>query len=256
MTTEIIEAQPRDLIAEPATLPAANSPMGMMLAALGQGATLEQVEKMMDLQERWEASEARKAHVEAMTAFKAEPITIIKGKRVTFGDTSYSHAELSDVTEAIGPAMAKHGLGFRWDVHQAGDGRISVDCIITHVRGHSEIVTMSAAPDGSGKKNPIQQSASTVTYLQRYTLLAATGLSTRGQDDDGIAAGAALADGWLQSVEEAATLDALERVLKDGTQELSKQKGAGAVENYRAFMAAVQIRNKAIKAANKGAGNA
>ena len=33
-----------------------NSPAGMMMAALDRGATLEQVEKMMDLQERWEAN--------------------------------------------------------------------------------------------------------------------------------------------------------------------------------------------------------
>ena len=34
---------------------AANSPMGMMMAAMGQGASLEQAEKMMDLQDRWDS---------------------------------------------------------------------------------------------------------------------------------------------------------------------------------------------------------
>jgi hypothetical protein len=34
-------------------------------------------------------------------------------------------------------------------------------------------------------KNAIQQVASTTTYLQRYTLLAITGMSTKGMDDDG-----------------------------------------------------------------------
>ncbi|WP_080398455.1 ERF family protein [Burkholderia pseudomallei] len=51
--------------------------------------------------------------------------------------------------------------------------------------GHSKMVTMSGAPDNSGKKNAIQQAASTITYLQRYTLLAATGMSTKDDDDDG-----------------------------------------------------------------------
>lgn len=260
MTSEVIEMQGRALASEQAAMPPVNSPMGMMLAAVKSGATLDQVEKMMDLQERWEANEARKAYVAAMAAFKAEPITIIKAKQVSFttrdGDkTSYSHAELSDVTEAIGPAMAKHDLSFRWNVRQADDSRISVDCIITHVQGHSETVTMSGSPDASGKKNAIQQSASTVTYLQRYTLLAATGLSTKGQDDDGTAAGAALLDGWLEAIEQAEDVQSLDAVLKDGTKALSKQKGAGAVENYRAFMAAVQARNKALKAASKESGN-
>ena len=48
---------------------AANSPMGMMMAAMNQGASLEQVEKMMDLQDRWERKEAEKAYNAAFAAF-------------------------------------------------------------------------------------------------------------------------------------------------------------------------------------------
>ena len=52
---------------------AEQSPMGMMLSAMSQGASLEQIEKMMALQERWEAGEARKAYNTAFAAFKAAP---------------------------------------------------------------------------------------------------------------------------------------------------------------------------------------
>jgi hypothetical protein len=68
---------------------------------------------------------------------------------------------------------------------QQREGRVHVTCIVTHERGHSETVTMDAPPDSSGKKNSIQQIASATTYLQRYTLLAATGMATKGMDDDG-----------------------------------------------------------------------
>lgn len=173
----------RNVIAPSAT------PADLLRIAVESGADLDRLERLMELQARWEANEARKAFTVAMTAFKAEPIQIFKRKEVNFktrdGDTTnYMHAELSDVTEAIGPAMAKHQLSFRWDIKQ-GNGAITVDCIVTHVLGHSEMVTMVAPPDASGKKNVIQQAASTVTYLQRYTLLAATGMSTKGMDDDG-----------------------------------------------------------------------
>jgi len=46
-------------------------------------------------------------------------------------------------------------------------------------------VPMQSGPDQSGKKNNIQAIGSTTTYLQRYTLLAATGLATKEQDNDG-----------------------------------------------------------------------
>ena len=95
--------------------PAANSPMGMMLAAIQQGATLEQVEKMMDLQERWERTEAKKAYDAAFANFKAEAVRIVKGRKVTDGPLkNKSYAELHDVVDAVTPALSKHGLSSSW----------------------------------------------------------------------------------------------------------------------------------------------
>ena len=74
-----------------------------------------------------------------------------------------------------------------WSTGQT-DGSVTVTCHITHEAGHRESVTLSGPPDDSGKKNKIQQVGSTVTYLQRYTLLSSLGLATADQDDDGVAA--------------------------------------------------------------------
>ncbi|MGV4659111.1 ERF family protein [Burkholderia pseudomallei] len=187
-------AQPPAVTQQAAATPqrtalATATPGDLLRIAVENNADLDRLEKLMQLQERWEANEARKAFVTAMAAFKREPVEIYKRKRVGYetnngGFVGYKHAELSDVTDAIAPAMAKHGLSFDWDIHQ-GNGMITVDCVVTHVMGHSKTVTMSGAPDNSGKKNLIQQAASTITYLQRYTLLAATGMSTKDEDDDG-----------------------------------------------------------------------
>lgn len=166
-------------------LPTVTTPSHLLAMAVEQGADLDKLTKLMDLQERWESGEARKAFTVAMTGFKSEPMEILKKKNVSFSGTSYNHAELSDITEAIGPALSKHSLSYRWDIRQDSANSITVDCILTHIAGHSECVTMSAPPDDSGKKNKIQQIASSTTYLQRYTLLAVTGMSTKGMDDDG-----------------------------------------------------------------------
>lgn len=168
---------------------ALTTPGDLLRLAVQYGANIDQLERLLTLQQKHEEREAEKAFVEGMSAFKAEPIEIFKRKQVGYktreGEfVGYKHAELSDVTDAIAPAMARHGLSFCWDIHQDGN-QITVDCIVTHVLGHSKKVTMSGVPDNSGKKNAIQQVASTVTYLQRYTLLAVTGMSTKGQDDDG-----------------------------------------------------------------------
>jgi hypothetical protein len=174
---------PQQMVATPTT------PDTLLTLAIQSGAGMDVIEKFMDLRDRWEAGEARKKFTQAMSGFKAEAIEVLKRKLVEFttrgGDTTrYKHAELSDVVEGIAPALAKHELAYRWDVRQEGQA-ITVECILTHAAGHSERVVMTAGPDDSGSKNKIQQIASTVTYLQRYTLLAITGVATKGQDNDG-----------------------------------------------------------------------
>lgn len=169
------------------------TPSDLLRIAVEKGADLDRLERLMALQIQWEEREAKKAFTTAMSEFKAEPLNIFKRKQVGYttkeGDfVGYKHAELSDVTEVVCPAMARHGLSHRWNIEQTKD-RINVSCIVTHCLGHSESVTMDAAPDNSGKKNAIQSIASAVTYMQRYTLLAVTGMSTKGEDDDGEGAG-------------------------------------------------------------------
>ncbi len=123
-----------------------------------------------------------------MAEFKQNAPEIYKEKHVSFtgnnGTTSYNHATLGAICEIIVASLARFGFSHRWDTKQPDSGMIVVSCIITHSLGHSETTEMQAPPDNSGKKNGIQQIASTVTYCQRYTLLSACGLSTKDMPDD------------------------------------------------------------------------
>lgn len=157
-------------------------------AALREDFDVDKLQKLLDVKKDWEANEARKAFVAAMAAFKADAPTIVKDKRVEFSGTKYTHASIGNVVGVVCAALGRHGLSHRWDTKQE-NGLITVTCVITHQLGHSESVSLSGKPDDSGKKNAIQQTASTVSYLQRYTLLSATGLATIDQeDDDGVSA--------------------------------------------------------------------
>lgn len=165
---------------------AENSPAGLMLAAMRQGASLEQVEKMMALQERWEAGEARKAYNAAFAAFKAEAVHIVKNKQVTDGPLKgKSYAELFSVVDAITPALSRHGLSASWKLTRDEKDWIEVSCTLAHEKGHSESVAMGGPPDVGGAKNAIQARASTLSYLERYTLKAICGVAEGGEDDDG-----------------------------------------------------------------------
>ncbi len=146
------------------------------------------LKELLDVQERWEANQAKKAYVVAMSEFKAHPPEILKDKAVSYKQTHYKHSSLHNVTTKINAELSKHGLTASWVTSQ-DNGSVKVTCKITHVMGHSEETSLSAPPDATGSKNAIQAIGSTVTYLQRYTLLALTGLATCDQDDDGGGAG-------------------------------------------------------------------
>lgn len=164
------------------------TPSQMIQLAVAKGADLDKLEKLLNLQERWEKNEAKKAYNQAMSNFKANPPKIDKDREVSYGvgKAAYSHASLYNVTDKINSELSKHGLSASWTTRQ--NGAVIVTCKITHVKGHSEETVLSAGADTSGSKNAIQAIGSTITYLQRYTLLSLTGLATCGQDDDGKAA--------------------------------------------------------------------
>jgi hypothetical protein len=228
-----------------ATTPSgAVTPADLLRHALDSGADLDRLERLMELKERHEANEARKAYVADMAAFKLDPPEIVKDKLVGYknkdgSETGYRHATLGNVTGAIIEGLARHGFSHRWDTEQQG-ANIIVTCILTHKMGHSERTTLSGAKDDSGKKNSIQQVASTITYLQRYTLLAATGLATKDQDDDGASAelDTTLADNWIAKVKAAPTDADVVAVWNAGIVAIEKAKDQHAYKEFKEAVAA------------------
>lgn len=193
MTKGIIEL-PRESFSRPedrdmpAIVPPANAtPMSMLAVAVQRGMDVATISGLMALNKEWEANEARKAYAEALALFKADPPTVIKDKKNTQYDSMYT--TIGNLVNTINTALSKHGLSARWDIDQ--EKSIKVTCILTHRAGHSERVSMSGPADDSGKKNPLQQIKSTVTYLKIATFEAVTGTASADAnvDDDGNGSG-------------------------------------------------------------------
>ncbi|MBB04097.1 MAG: ERF family protein [Pseudooceanicola sp.] len=163
------------------------TPAQMLMVAVERGADMEKLEKLMDLQERWEAKESRKAFDNAIALARAEIKPIVKTAEVDFtsqkGRTNYKHETLDGIAQQIDPILSKFGLSYRFRSKQEGGG-LHVTCVVAHRDGHSEETTLFGPPDNSGNKNGYQAVGSAATYLQRYTLKLALGLSAT-KDDDG-----------------------------------------------------------------------
>lgn len=166
---------------------ASTTPDVLLQIAVEKGVDIDQLEKLMSLQERWNEQEAKKRFNEAVNQFQANKPDLIKGKKVDFktqtGRVSYNYNPLPKIQKAVDPVLSNYGLSYKWEQSTEG-GKIRITCIISHVEGHCEKTWLESDLDTSGKKNTIQSLGSTVTYLKRYTLENALGLSS-DEDDDG-----------------------------------------------------------------------
>jgi hypothetical protein len=157
--------------------------------ALTSGADIDKLERLLVMQQTWEAGQARKAFFQALSGFQSNLPPIKKTKEASFptrtGQMTYSYASLDDIAEAIRFSLKEYGLSYRFEQKFEPGGYIWVKCIVSHKDGHSEECSMPAMADTSGQKNIIQQIASSITYLRRYTLTGALGIATTDQDLDG-----------------------------------------------------------------------
>lgn len=165
-----------------------SNPMQMLALAVERGDSIEQLKQLMDLRDRWEATEAKKAYVEAFANFKRNMPDVIKDMLNKQYGSDYS--SLANLVNTVNRTLGEYGLNAAWKPDVQG-GVVAVTCILTHVGGHSETVTLIGPPDTSGQKNPLQQIKSTLTYLEGATFQAITGVVARSasKDDDGNGAG-------------------------------------------------------------------
>jgi hypothetical protein len=176
---------PADLMVVEQPQPTVDTPTGLLKIAVEQNFDIEKLERLMQLQREWDADQSRKAFFAALSKFQSEIPPITKSDRIDAGRAGKrKFATLGTINEAIRPYLYANGLSFRFGQTQSPQG-ITVACIVSHCDGHSEVTSLTAGADMSQGKNPIQSIGSTITYLERYTLVGALGLTTVDEDDDG-----------------------------------------------------------------------
>ena len=224
------------------------TPMQMLAIAVQQGADIAKLEKLMELQERWERNQGRKAFEAAVAEAKSELKPILKSREVDFTGntgkrTNYWYEDFAQIATQVDPVLSKHGLSYRHRAQQNAK-TLTVTCILAHRDGHHEETTLSADNDESGNKNSIQSVGSAATYLQRYTLKLALGLAAAKDND----ARGATKKPTLSS-DQIANLEAL--ISEVGTNKVNFLKWARAealedilMSNYTACVQALESKRK------------
>lgn len=157
-------------------------------AAMNPDIDVEKMERLLAMQERIMERNARTEFYDDFARMQSEmPVITEKGAIVVKGETRSRYARFEDIVDIVRPILQKYGFAISFRVTEKDPG-ISVTGVLTHRAGHREETTMYVPSDMSGSKNDVQALGSAISYGKRYVLNAMLNITTRGEDDDGVAA--------------------------------------------------------------------
>lgn len=166
-----------------------NSPADMIRMAVSGGADLDKLEKLLTIQERWDALQAKKVFNSAFTLAQGEISVVTKNK--TNLQTHSKYASLDDVIESAKPVYTKQGFSiifYEGETTVLESIRICAD--VLHTAGHKETYHYDVPLDGKGiQGNPnmtkIHAKASSTSYGRRYLMCMIWNIPTQDNDGNG-----------------------------------------------------------------------
>jgi hypothetical protein len=171
---------------------ASTTPDRLIALAIEHGADVDRLGKLMDLQDRWKAQQAREAYFEALARFQHTLPPIPRDKEVKNRDGSlrYAYASLDCILRHIREPMYACGLSWVWSPGVPTDEGVATTCTITHVLGHAESSSVTIPGITSGGTNAAQDAGGANTYGRRYSMINVLGIqATDDTDAEGIKTG-------------------------------------------------------------------
>mgnify|MGYP001558690161 CR=1 FL=1 len=164
-----------------------SSPSEMIRLAVSGGADLDKLEKLLAIQERWEANEARKVFAHSFANVQKDIQAVLKTKINL--QTHSKYADLGNVIESSKPVYTKEGFSiifYEGDTSLPEHVRIYAD--VLHSVGHKETFHFDVPLDGKGiqgnaNMTKIHGKASSIAYGRRYLMCMIWNIPTA--DDDG-----------------------------------------------------------------------
>jgi len=191
---ELARKEPADVALAPVT----QTPGELLRIAVESNADVDKLERLMALQERWEATQARKAYYKAMRDTQEEIQPVVRDANNQ--QTRSNYTRLETMHKAISPIYTKHGFSVSHDeADSPHEGMTRYVALCRHIDGHSETTHIDLPLDdvgmqGKPNKTKVHAKASSSSYARRILEARIFNVVFGGDDDDGNAAGAAVID--------------------------------------------------------------
>jgi len=172
-------------------LTTSSTPMDLMSKAIQVGANADQLEKWMDLQERWEKSQGEKAYAASMHSCQTNMPKVIRDGWNP--QTRSKYAKIEDIQKACRETYAANGFSLSFGESDCPlEKHKRTICDVLHVGGLCRQYHLDLPVDGIGAKgnpignmNPVQGCVSTTSYGQRRLTCMIFNITVVDEDNDG-----------------------------------------------------------------------
>ena len=169
--------------------PVEANPMAMIQTAIERNLDAGQLEKLLDLQERWDKARAAEAFARAMNACQSEMPAIVRD--AYNNQTKSKYARLETVNEQIKAIYVRNGFSLSFGTESSPlEKHVRVTCDVLHTGGHTkhyqaDFPLDDAGMQGTVNKTPMHATGSTMSYGRRYLIYLIFNLSLANEDNDG-----------------------------------------------------------------------
>jgi ERF superfamily len=176
-----------ELIVEQTTPQAPATPATLIELAVRQGADIEKLKMLMELQLQWEKNEAHKAYAADYVRMKPHLPKVIRRKTNT--QTNSKYAPLEDINAEVDPILAEYGFGTGAKIVEQNETSVTIEAEVWHKGNHVERNRIVMPLDRTGIAGTVNKTgpwalSSSVQYGKRVAICAILNLST-GDDVDG-----------------------------------------------------------------------
>ena len=156
---------------------------------------VEKMKALLDMQERIEERDGKKAFTVAFNALQAELPVINRDGKIDHssdgGDTTKSgrkalktkYATYPNLNRVVGPLLKKYGFTFSTAMEPDPSGAMVAVSTLEHIAGHARTTHFRVTADASGGKNNQQGWGSSQQYGMRYNMIALLNIVTEAKED-------------------------------------------------------------------------
>lgn len=176
--------------------PAAPAPRNLLevvaTAVMDPRCDVAKMQALLDMQERVEEREAKKAFTIAFNALQAELPIINRDGKIDHGDgltakgnrkLKTSFATYPNLNRVCGPLMKKHGFTFSTSMEPEASGAMVAVSTLEHIGGASRSTRFRLTADSTGGKNNQQGWGSSQQYGMRYNMIALLNIVSEAKED-------------------------------------------------------------------------